>query len=77
MKYLLPAYELIVSKLTPEQIQIVYSEAAMIAAKKKAQLPVDYAYLAIKNGIVDRRPSPGHATSDLAGLVEAQGTILQ
>jgi len=47
--HLLPAYESIVDKLTVQQIDIVYSESALIADKKRASLPDDYAYLTLKN----------------------------
>ncbi|MFC3094968.1 ribonuclease D [Alteromonas sediminis] len=47
--HLLPAYNIILEKLTPEQVNIVYAESALIAEKKKAQLPDDFAYLTVKN----------------------------
>ena len=49
VKYLLPAYLAIVEKLSKSQIDIVYSESWLIAQKKKASLPDDFAYLVIKN----------------------------
>lgn len=49
VKYLLPAYQQIVAQLSELQIDIVYSESALLATKKMAKLPDEYVYLTIKN----------------------------
>ena len=48
--YLLPCYEHLVEKITQAQkLDWVYQEIAHLADKKRSKMPVEYAYLQIKN----------------------------
>ncbi|BFT29827.1 ribonuclease D [Alteromonas sp. D210916BOD_24] len=48
--YLLPCYQQLASEIkTLGKTQWIYDEIALLAAKKRAQIPEDFAYLLIKN----------------------------